>query len=584
MRFLLLGPFSVVDGDRNVAVGRGNERALIALLALHANSVLSTDRIVDAMWGELPPATARDMVRLYVSRARSRIGDRLVTEATGYSLRTENGEVDAAELERLRRAGTDALAAGDAAAAVTFLREAVGLVRGEPLAEFAEFPFAREETPRLDELRLGTTEDYYDALLTAGEAAELVPALEQLVEENPYRERLRGQLMLALYRAGRQTDALARYQEGRRLFADEVGIEPSPHLRELERAILQHDVELTPARRVRRDGESAQGADSRRARHRPRRLIVALVALLVLGVGTAAVVLAQAGRPAGLASLPARSVGVVNPRSGVIEDAIRLPGMPVDLIGSAGRVWVAMGEPHAIGEVDPSSRTLAKTIPLPFGVIPRRIGPATGGIWIADSYSGSITRLDAGSRALGRPEKLFSGTRISFAGGPGTLWAAGGQRGVAVSLDPRSGTVIRRVPKLDAPYAIATGYGALWLAAANRAEVQSVRGTHIAQIAISSQPVAIATGRGAVWAVSSSDGKLWRIDPRQRDAVGSTDVGQYPTSVAVGNGSVWVGSTETRTLLRVSPRKSGVVVQKIHVGRPVRALAFYDGRLWVAAA
>jgi streptogramin lyase len=460
------------------------------------------------------------------------------------------------------------------------LSEAIGLVRGEPLAEFAEFPFARDEIPRLDELRLGTIEEYYDALLTAGEAAELVPALEQLVEENPYRERLRGQLMLALYRAGRQTDALARYQEGRRLLADEVGIEPSPRLRELERAILQHDADLMPA--PRKNGGAARAGEPPPPPQRRRRwLIPALVALLALAAGAIAVVLTQTGRSAGLSSLPRDSVGVVDANSGTLEKAIQLHGVPVDLTGSGRRVWVAMGEPHRIGEIDPSDSTLAKTLPLPF--VPRRIGPGNGGVWIAGNYNGTIARLDASSGQVGQPVSPFGDVvaRISFATRPGTLWVAADRAREAANLDPRTGRVVGRRRGLHSPVAIATGFGALWLASGNRAVVERVRGRDVHPIAIGSLPVAVATGGKAVWAVSPSTGTLTRISPKQVDVSHVSPIGGYPTSVAYGGGFVWVGLEHGGSVARVNPRTNEV--QTIHVGRPVAALCYYDGRLWVAA-
>jgi DNA-binding SARP family transcriptional activator len=571
-----------MDGDRATAVGKGNERALIALLALHANTVVSTGRIIDALWGEQPPATARDMVRLYVSRARTRIGDRLVTEGTGYRLRTENGEVDVAELERLRRTGTEAMAAGDAAAAAAYLGEAIGLARGEPLAEFEEFPFAREEILRLDELRLGTTEDYYDARLAAGDSTELVAALEHLVEENPYRERLRGQLMLALYRAGRQTDALARYQEGRRLLADEVGIEPSPRLRELERSILQHDPGLVPDRRT--TPEARRSADSPPRSHR--RLVLAVLAVLVLGAAIAALVVTQTGGHSGLTSLPPNSVGSIDPVTYEIKSAVRLPGDPLDLTADAGRVWVAMGEPHGmVGEIDPtSSNRLAKRIRL--GVVPRRIGPGSGGVWIAGDYGGTITRLDAATGRPGTPQSPFpigTGVRISFAGGPGTLWVAGDTADEAAKLDPHTGRVLGRVRGLDGPVAIARDFGALWLASSKQNVVQRARGAAIHAIQIGWQAVAVTTGARAVLALSQSGGRLYRIDPRHLDVVKTIAVGTYPTSVAFGHGSVWVASQQSGTVLRVDPRiDKGRVVKRIRVGRPVWALSYYDGRLWVA--
>jgi DNA-binding SARP family transcriptional activator/streptogramin lyase len=575
VKIILLGPFAVVNGDGEAAVGRGNERALLALLALHANAALPTDRIVDAMWGERPPASARDMVRLYVSRARGRIGERLVTEASGYSLRATEDEVDLAEFERLRRAGSEALSTGAAAVAATHLRGALDLWRGDPLVEFADFPFAREEIPRLAELRLGTIEDYNDARLATGEAAQLIPSLERLVDENPYRERLRGQLMLSLYRSGRQTDALARYREGRRLLVDEVGVEPGPRLRELERAILQHDADLTPLQRPRSDGAPPE----RRRPGRRRPIIVATVAVAALGAGVTTYLVETTGAATSLRSLPENSVGLVDVSSGRLQAAIGLPGVPVDMTASSGRLWVALGEPHAVAEIEPARKTLDTTIRLVS--VPRRVAPGTRGVWVANSYDGTISRIDATTHAVGKPERLFPPTRISFAGGDRTLWATGSPGNGVVRLNPRTGRVDGRIRGLDNPISIALGFGELWLASSRRAEVQLVTGRTVRTIPIGSLPTAVTTGTGAVWAVSPADGKLWRIDPRGRDVVAAIGAGSDPTFLAAGGGSIWVGSARDGVLIRVNPN-TNKVDEAIHLGRPIGGLTFDGDQLWVA--
>jgi DNA-binding SARP family transcriptional activator len=238
MEFRILGPLEVLDGDRPLALGGPKQRALLAVLLLHANDVVAVERLVDELWGESPPATVAKSVQVYVSRLRRELGeDRLRTRAPGYTLRVEPGELDAARFE--------ALAAEAAAArperAGELLRAALGLWRGPALADLAYEPFAQAAVARLEEQRLGVLEQRIDADLEAGRAAELVGELEALIREHPLREGLRGRLMLALYRSSRQADALAAFADARRTLDEELGLEPGPELRALQAAILRQD-------------------------------------------------------------------------------------------------------------------------------------------------------------------------------------------------------------------------------------------------------------------------------------------------------------------------------------------------------
>ena len=240
MQFRILGPLDVVDKDETLPLGGGRPLALFALLLLHANEVVSTDRLVEELWQEQPPATAEKIVRNYVSLLRKQLGDRLVRQAPGYLLRVEPGELDSERFETLVREAREQ----EPAAAAATLRQALALWSGPPLAQLAYEPFAQREIASLEELRLGALEDRIDADLQLGRDRELVPELEQLVREHPLRERPRSLLMLALYRAGRQTEALDVYADGRRTLVDELGLEPSPELQELQRRILYHDPTL----------------------------------------------------------------------------------------------------------------------------------------------------------------------------------------------------------------------------------------------------------------------------------------------------------------------------------------------------
>ncbi|MGE5689763.1 MAG: BTAD domain-containing putative transcriptional regulator [Pseudomonadota bacterium] len=241
MEFRILGPLEIVDGERRLALGGTKRRAVAALLLLEANRVVSSERLVDGVWGSDPPAAALASLQNHVLRLRRELGDRLVTRAPGYLLRVEEGELD---LDRFRRLVGQARGREPDEAA-TLLREALALWRGPPLADLAAEPVAAASA-HLDELRLDAVERRIDADLALGRHRELVPELESLAAEQPFRERLRGQLMLALYRSGRQADALAAYTAARTALVDELGTEPGPELQALHRAILRQDAELGP--------------------------------------------------------------------------------------------------------------------------------------------------------------------------------------------------------------------------------------------------------------------------------------------------------------------------------------------------
>lgn len=246
MEFRLLGPLEVADGDASVRIAAGKQRALLAVLLLDANRAVAASRLVDDLWGDEVPASAAKMVQIYVSRLRKALpGDRLETRGSGYLLRVEPDEVD---LERFQRIATEArgLAGSRPGEALELFEEALALWRGPALAEFDE-PFARAEADRLEELRLSVVEDAMDARLALGRHADLVGELDSLVARHPHRERLRARQMLALYRSGRQSEALEAYAELRHGLDEELGIAPSPELRALERAILNQDPELLVA-------------------------------------------------------------------------------------------------------------------------------------------------------------------------------------------------------------------------------------------------------------------------------------------------------------------------------------------------
>jgi class 3 adenylate cyclase/tetratricopeptide (TPR) repeat protein len=241
VRYRVLGPLAVEGVADHPALRRHKPRALLALLLLHANEVVSTDTLLDGLWGESPPPRALGSLQNNVSHLRKALGEEtLITQSPGYVLRVEPDELDSALFERL----VDEAAACEPPERAERLRSALGLWRGPPFADFTFEPFAQNEIRRLEELRLSALEERIDAELALGLHADLVGELESRVAEHPLRERLRGQLMLALFRSGRQADALAAYRDGRQLLREELGLEPGEELRRLERAILEQEADL----------------------------------------------------------------------------------------------------------------------------------------------------------------------------------------------------------------------------------------------------------------------------------------------------------------------------------------------------
>jgi DNA-binding SARP family transcriptional activator len=246
MEFAILGPLEVRHRGTVVAVGGAKPRAVLAVLLLHANEPVSAERLAGALWGDDAPAGAIRTVQVYVSRLRRALGDPELVASTsaGYCLRVRPGELDAERFDHLVADGRRALGAGDPELAASLLREALGLWRVPPLADLDSLPFAPVEIARLEEQRVAALESRVEADLALGRHVELVGELQRLVADHRWRERLHASLMLALYRAGRQAEALAAYREARSVLVDELGIEPGRSLRDLEQAILGQDPRL----------------------------------------------------------------------------------------------------------------------------------------------------------------------------------------------------------------------------------------------------------------------------------------------------------------------------------------------------
>jgi len=596
--FNILGPFEVRDSEgAPIQLPGGRERSLLALLLIQRGEVVSSDRIVDVLWDERAPGTAGKAVQGYVSHLRrvlepgrepGEAGTLLVTRPPGYVLQTDDESVDAALFERLAADGRRALEDGSPAEAARLLDQALALWRGPALSEFGYEDFARDEIGRLDDLRLSATEDRVESLLQLGRHGELVGKLDALVAANPLRERLRGQSMLALYRSGRQSDALQVYRDGRRLLAGELGLEPGPELQRLERAILAQDPALaapvTVATPIAPPEPDKQQPPVRR-RNRGRFLALAGVVLAAAIAVVVAFAFTRDSTPAAV-KITAPAVVVVDPKTNSVVASIDVGSKPATIAGGEGAVWVGDARDFTVTRIDPATRRVAKTIGIGAPAVDLAVG--AGAVWVATGGFGTVVRIDprlgapTDSIELGDPGNPVVPAASSIGVTQGRVWV-GAMDGL-VSIDPGSG---RRTSKVDlghtAALQMAAGFGAIWATTlgnrAKRVEAGSAKET--AEFYAGTFIAAIARDRSAVWVGAGGTGQVWKLDPITGAALGTANAGKGTSAIALGSGAVWVASWPTHTLLRLDPA-TGEVLAGIPVGGTPEDVAVAGGLVWVA--
>src|SRR5438034_689632 len=305
MQFRILGPLEVVEDEEPVALGTLKERLVLGVLLLHANEFVSRERLIDDLWGEAPPPTARQAVNVYLSKLRKALGragaDPIATASGGYRLQVDPERLDASRMQLLAASARESVSKGELEHAAERFREALALWRGPTLAGLQLESRGRDKVAQLDELRLAALMDSIDCDLALGRHEQALGELNLLVREHPLRERLRAQQMLALYRADRQAEALDAYQQARHDLIDELGIEPSESLQRLQQATLRHDPALeAPAGTAAANGappvltptdDAAPAALPLRSRPRrfaPRRRYLVVVGLAAVAAVTAA--------------------------------------------------------------------------------------------------------------------------------------------------------------------------------------------------------------------------------------------------------------------------------------------------------
>lgn len=540
MRFVVLGPLEADDGGRPIALGGPKQRALLAVLLLHANEIVSRDRLIYDVWGEHPPANPGPTLDTYISRLRKLLGhERLVTRGGGYVLRVDPDELDLERFERLAAAGS--------------YREALDAWSGQALADLLYEPFAGAEAERLEERRLAVLEERIDSDLAEGAGVELVPEIERLVHEHPLRERLVGALMVALYRDGRQAAALEVYSATRRRLAENLGLEPGPQLKNLERRILSHDPKLAPS-------PQSPLARWRGAPRRTQRRVALLVAagLVVAVVLVGGLVLGAAapkarGLPPGPKLVHRITIGHSN------QANYQIGGGPLAV--GAGAVWAVSDASSKLMKIDPARNTVVKQIKVD---TPGAIAVADRDIWLSNPAQNTVTRLNptTDKKTTIPVGPMPEGIAVS----PGAVWVA------QAGLYPACQSSVSRINP-----------------ATNRV-VKTIRiGSKSDGCA---QTMNLIASRLAVWAPLPNDDSIVRINPAKNRAVATVDVGFQPCGfLTAARTNIWLTpggcgggnapTTPSNVIVRIDPRTN----QRTTVAEASPAgITTAFGSVWVTAS
>ena len=603
LTFRLLGPLAASRDGNEIAIVGPRQKALLTYLLLHANRVVPTERLIDELFGDEPPETAVNSVHAGISRLRRQLGGQekadvpIMTRPPGYLVEIAEDELDLHRFASLVEQGRAELESGAADAAASTLRRALELWHGEPLADLSAYRFAREEAARLEELRLGAVAERIEADLALGRDEQVIRELEALVAAHPLRERLRAQLMLALYRAGRQADALQVYQDTRRALVSELGLEPGKPLQRLEQQILTQDPELDLAPRVSAPPAPAAAPPGSR---RPQLALLGVAVTAVLIVAVFAL-LRRDDASTGLAAAAPGSVGVIDPANNRLVADIPVGESPKGVVAGDGSIWVANAGDATLSRIDPTRRVLQRTISLPGSPSDAAFA---GSVWVLHNRGTSFVDPFAGSAVVSEINAHFDNVvrtidvRAGFgntyddpvAAGGGAVWVVG-PTGIS-KIDAASGRVHSRLPLPSVNDVVATG-GSAWVVENNGSIARVDRtGDFLAEtVSLSSttQTFAAAAGFGSLWVIGKraaaraptrSAAILFRVDTRNGELSSKLQLAGSPAALAVSRDAIWIADAERREVVRVDPKAMRVVARIALGARPTSIAAEYDA-VWV---
>lgn len=613
VEFRLLGTLDAGE-EGSASLGGPKQRTLLAYLLLHRNEAIPRDVLIDALWPEDPPATAAHALDVYVSRLRKSLGADGLVETRGGSVRLTVADeaVDAACFEQLVDTARRAEAPVDRLAA---LEQALALWRGRALADLLDEPALRPERERLEEERLAAEEERFEAMLELGRHGEAIGALQVLASEHPLRERPRRLLMVALYRAGRQSEALEVYRSFRRLLSEELGLEPSVELRELEAAVLRHDQTLAPPAPADSATATAQEAPAPLAppaaslrRRRNRRAAVAVAAVVIAAAGAilAALALSGSGSAGPALTVPDLSAAAIDPATGRVVDVVPLQGPPTAALAVGSTVWVASWANSTLTRLDDRTGKVIGTEGLPCR--PLALAYGAGRIWVAsDGRACSLTAVDPRSgdvlwsKPLHQPGLgVFSSqgrgaSGIAFANE--SVWVTVGVSGL-VRVSPATRVVEHTFVVGPETEAVTAAQGSIWVSIFGPAQLVEIDPTHnqivhhvnVGTPAAGGEPAGpvpctLAASGNTVWAPSNGEGTstlsgIWRVDvirPRVSDVI---HAGGNPCGVSLGHGKVWVANPSSYEVEEIGPHTNHVV-RRIPLDSPPNAIAAAPRHVWV---
>ena len=606
MDIRLLGGIEVSPDGVPLPLGGPRQRAVLADLALHVARTVPTAQLIEDLWEERPPASAKPTLETYISRLRHVLNASgaadglLVTRPGGYMLDATPECVDVWQFRDFAARGSGALARGDVAGAVTLVGSALELWRGPALGDIREAPFAVLAARRLEDERLTALERLVEARLALGQHRELVPELETLIAGASYRECFHAQLMLALYRSGRQAEALAAFGRARDLLTGELGIEPGKELRELQRAILLQSPELEPAsggavgRVVQTIAGSrpadrppstpasppASGRTAARGR-RPWPWAAALATVFCLAVAVGVPILRSAGPAHG--ELLADGFSEITATGGVVR-SLALPGQPGAAVAADGSVWVTSPEGNVVFRIDPVTASIMQTIPV--GSDPGAITAAGPDLWVANTLDGTVSRINA---AAGRVVQVVAvgPEPTGITAGGGSIWVADAAASTVSALSPASGRITSTIRLTSAPFGAAFGAGSVWVTSPENNTVTRVdprNGQPGQQIPVGAGPTAVTFGLGSVWVANGLDSTVSRVDPATDSVAAVVPVGDGPDALTVTGGSVWAADRLSSAVTRISARSDSPAATIPVGGGPVALASADRGGAWVAAS
>ena len=604
--FGVLGPLRVTHGDVPLPLGGRQQRAVLARMLLADGAGLNVDQLADALWGEDVPVGAASTIQTYVfhlrqvlepDRGRGAPGQVVVTENGRYRLTIASDTLDSVQFERGVDSGERLLADGAPADAVTELDRALALWRGDVLADLADYEFVTPAAARLADRRKAAVEAKIDAELALGRHASVLSQLNELVDHDPLNERLQYQRILALYRCGRPSDALAAYDQLRHHLADELGVDPSPPLQRLYQQVLAHDPALawTPPSPPRTDAAATpeperqpQPAPASPLRHRPpwlraRWLVIGIILAVVAAAGIVAAVVVTNQPKHTLAALPPNSIGILD-ADGSLRDAVLVGQNPDALAYGFGSLWVANSGEKTVQRINPKTHEVIQTIDV--GSNPAAIAMSAKNVWVANGSDASVTEIDSATNKVVVARIPVGALPAAVVAGPQGVWVANSGDDNLSLIDIDSAQVVKVVSAGDGPDGLVVEGDSLWVANGADGTISHLD-ARTGEPLSSARADAGASGPlladGFLWVANKSASSVTQIDPQSGHVLGTIPVRDGPGSLALAHGAIWTSNEYDGTVSRIDPATDHVT-RTYSVGSSPRGLAVAGPDLWLTSA